>query len=51
MCNSDRLLEYSAVTAMIGHENDDRGGKKFSLDKAALWAAPWALIISQAFKV
>ncbi len=27
MCNSDRLLEYSAVTAMIDHENDDRGGK------------------------
>ncbi len=25
MCNSDRLLEYSAVTVMIDHENDDRG--------------------------
>ncbi len=24
MCNSDRVLEYSAVTAMIDHENDDR---------------------------
>ncbi len=26
MCNSDRVLEYSAVTAMIDHENDDCGG-------------------------
>ncbi len=25
MCNSDQLLDYSAVTAMIDHENDDRG--------------------------
>ncbi len=25
MCNSDQALEYSAVTAMIDHENDDRG--------------------------
>ncbi len=25
MCNSDRVLEYSAVTAMIDHENDDCG--------------------------
>ncbi len=22
MCNSDRVLEYSALTAMIDHEND-----------------------------
>ncbi len=32
-------LEYSAVTAMIYHENDDRGGKK-------IW-----LFRMQAFKV
>ncbi len=25
MCNSDRVLKSSAVTAMIDHENDDRG--------------------------
>ncbi len=25
MCNSDRVLEYSAVTVMIDHENDDHG--------------------------
>ncbi len=25
MCNSDRVLGYSAATAMIDHENDDRG--------------------------
>ncbi len=24
MCNSDRELEYLAVTVMIDHENDDR---------------------------
>ncbi len=24
MCNSDRVLAYSAVAAMIDHENDDR---------------------------
>ncbi len=29
MCNSDRVLEYSAVTAMIDHENDDREKKIF----------------------
>ncbi len=28
MCNSDRVLEYSAVTAMIDHENDDHEKKK-----------------------
>ncbi len=27
MCSSDRVLEYSAVTVMIDHENDDRGEK------------------------
>ncbi len=27
MCNSDRVLEYSSVTAMIDHENNDHGGK------------------------
>jgi len=27
MCNSDQVLEYLAVTAMIDHEND-RGKKK-----------------------
>ncbi len=27
MCNSDRVLKSSAVTAMIDHENDDRGKK------------------------
>ncbi len=27
MCNSDRGLEYSAVTALIDHENDDHGEK------------------------
>ncbi len=45
MCNSDRVLEYSAVTAMVDHENDDRGFfifYKFRLVIAALWAAPWA---------
>ncbi len=26
MCNCDRVLDYPAVTAMIDHENDDRGG-------------------------
>ncbi len=25
MCNNDRVLEFSAVTAMIDYENDDRG--------------------------
>ncbi len=45
MCNSDQALDYSAVTAMIDHENGDRGGKKFWLVIAALWVAPWALII------
>ncbi len=45
MCNSDRVLEYSAVTVMIDHENDDRGKKKFWLVIAALWAVPWALIV------
>ncbi len=25
MCNSDRVLEYSAVTAMNDHEDDDHG--------------------------
>ncbi len=25
MCISNRVLDYSAVTAMINHENDDRG--------------------------
>ncbi len=33
MCNSDRLLDYLAVTAMIDHENDDRGEKLFRLLK------------------
>ncbi len=28
MCNSDWVLDYSAETAMIDHENDDRGEKK-----------------------
>ncbi len=27
MCNSDQVLEFSAVTAMIDHENNDRGEK------------------------
>ncbi len=26
MCNSDRVLDYSAVTVMIDHENDDLCG-------------------------
>ncbi len=28
MCNSNQVLEYLAVTAMIDHENDDREKKK-----------------------
>ncbi len=32
MCNSDRVLEYSAVTAMIDHENDDREKNKNKSD-------------------
>ncbi len=28
MCNINRVLEYSAVTAMIDHENYDRGEKQ-----------------------
>ncbi len=27
MCNSDRVLKYWALTAMIDHENDDREKK------------------------
>ncbi len=45
MCNSDQVIECSAVTAMIDHENDDRGGKNPRLVIAALFAAPWALIV------
>ncbi len=29
MCNSDGVLDYSAVTAMIDHENYNRGETKF----------------------
>ncbi len=28
MCNSDWVLKYSAMTAIIDHENDDREKKK-----------------------
>ncbi len=38
MCNSDRVLEYSAVTVMIDHENDDHGKIHFWLVIAALWS-------------
>ncbi len=36
MCNSDRLLEYSAVTAMINHENDDRGRGKILIGYSSI---------------
>ncbi len=33
MCNSDRVLEYLAVTTMIDHKNDDRKKKKTIFSK------------------
>ncbi len=31
MCNSDRVLNYSAETTIFDHENDDRGVKKIMI--------------------
>ncbi len=44
MCNSDRVLKYLAVTAMIDHENDDLE-KIQRLVRAVLWVAHCTLIV------